>query len=111
MEMKVRQQASQPLQIWLRGEIDETDVNILWRESQMMINQACQAVWIYLEHIQFLSERVLHFFQKIAQYFQQQEIPFMCIVHQQQLQEYLQKANIPVHVHPPDLKLEKPLLF
>ncbi len=107
MQMRLDQQSHQPVEIWLRGNIDPSDIEILWREAHRILAEDCVAVWLYLEQIPRLDYEALQFLKDFANLCHQNQVSFSCIVHQNGLYQALLQHKIPVQRHDPERKSHK----
>lgn len=107
MQMRIQQSSHQPVYVFLKGVINESDGQILLQESQHLLNHSgLRSVCVYLEQIHHLSEAVLEIFKRLCALFKQSQIHFTLVAQQYDLFQRLQLAGLEVHHHRPDPSLQ-----
>jgi len=111
MQMRWQQASRQPVEIWLRGIIDDSDIEILWREAHHLLAQDCERIWIYLEQMPRLDQKTLSFLADFVNLCHQHQVAVCCVVHQESLYQALLQQQIPVQRHDPERKINKTQLY
>lgn len=106
MQMVIQQTSNEPVQVFLRGIISEDDAQILLRESQKLLDENPQAVWVHLEHIHQLADNIFDVIRHIFAMFHQAQISLVLIAHQLELFQRLIAEGIPAKLHTPDPMLQ-----
>lgn len=111
MQMRLEKQPQEPIKIWLRGMIDDSDIEILWREAQHLLSQKSECLWLYVEQIPRLTPKALSFLIEFVNLCAQNQLAVLCIVHQESLYRVLLQHQLPVQRYDPERKNNKAQLF